>query len=74
MNQPDMNQPDNNQSIKAELLEIVQNLPEDCTFEDLQYQLYVRAKIQRGLDEADAGHVVAHDEVKRRYAERWNAA
>lgn len=62
-----------NRNIKAELLEIVQNLPEHCTYEDMQYQLYVRAKIQSGIDDADAGRVVPHDEVKRRFAERWNA-
>lgn len=62
-----------NRNIKGELLDIVQNLPEDCTYEDLQYQLYVRTKIQRGLDEADTGNVVPHEDVKRRFAERWNA-
>ncbi|WP_420465817.1 hypothetical protein [Panacagrimonas sp.] len=60
-------------SIKAELIEIAQNLPEDCTYEDMQYQLYVRTKIQRGIEEAQAGHVVPHEEVKQRFAERWAA-
>ncbi|MGQ0619997.1 MAG: hypothetical protein ACT4QA_08790 [Panacagrimonas sp.] len=62
-----------NRSIKAELIEIAQNLPEDCTYEDMQYQLYVRTRIQRGIDEVDAGKVIPHEEVKRRFAARWNA-
>lgn len=60
-------------TIKAELLEIVQKLRDDCTYEDMQYQLYVRAKIQQGIDDAEAGNVVPHDEVRRQFAERWNA-
>lgn len=55
-------------SIKAELIEIVQSLPDDCTIEDL------RANIQRGLDEAQSGNVVPHEQVKRRFAERWAAS
>lgn len=60
-----------NKSIKAELIEIAQNLPDDCTYEDMQYQLYVRTKIQYGLRQAESDEVISHEEVERRFAERW---
>lgn len=58
------------QNIKAELLEIVRNLPDDCTYEDLQYQLYVRTKIQRAEESIARDGTVSHDEAKDRLA-RW---
>jgi predicted transcriptional regulator len=56
-------------SPKEVVLEAVQALPDDATFEDIEYHLYVRARIEEGLDAADRGQVIAHDEVKRRMAE-----
>jgi hypothetical protein len=34
-------------SPKKAVLELVKTLPDDCTLEDIQYQLYVRQKIDR---------------------------
>jgi predicted transcriptional regulator len=45
-------------------------LPEDASLEDIQYHIYVRQKIQQGLDDAAAGRVVSHEEVQRRLA-KW---
>jgi hypothetical protein len=35
--------------------------------EDIQYHLYVIEKVQRGLDEIDAGHGIPHDEIRREF-------
>ena len=39
------------------------------TFEDIQYHLYVREKVTRGMAAADEGRVVSHEEAERRVAE-----
>jgi len=39
---------------------MIQNLPDNCTYEDIQYHLYVIEKIQKGLDRADDGEVAFH--------------
>ena len=44
--------------------------PEDASLEDIEYHIYVRQKIQQGLDDVDAGRVVSHSEVQRRLA-KW---
>ena len=31
-------------AIKQEVQKIIQNLPDDCTYEDIQYHLYVVAR------------------------------
>ncbi len=47
---------------------ILQMLPEDASLEDIQYHIYVRQKIQQGLDDAEAGRVRSHAEVQKRLA------
>jgi predicted transcriptional regulator len=50
-------------TIKQSALEAIRRLPENCTWEDVQYRLYVLQKIQEGLDDLDAGRLVPHEEV-----------
>ncbi len=55
-------------SVKGKILEAVQNLPDDPTFEDAIVRLVFLAKIERGLTEAEAGKTVSHAEAKNRLA------
>src|SRR5207302_2399129 len=41
--------------VKEAALELVQNLPEDCTWDEVMYKIFVRQKIDAGLKDADAG-------------------
>jgi predicted transcriptional regulator len=56
------------ESIKDRVLEAVRQLPADATVEDAMERLYFLAKIERGVADAEAGGVIAHDEVKRRFS------
>ena len=38
---------------KDEVRELLENLPDDASLEDIQYHLCVRQKIQRGLEAAE---------------------
>ena len=55
---------------KDEVRELLQNLPDDASLEDIQYHLYVHQKIQRGLAAADQGRTIPHEEAGRRMS-RW---
>jgi hypothetical protein len=55
---------------KDEVRELLDNLPDDASLEDIQYHLYVRQKIQRGLAAAEQGRTLSHEEVVRRMS-RW---
>jgi predicted transcriptional regulator len=57
-------------SAKQLVLEVLQALPDDCTVEDIQYELYVRQKVVEGERAADAGQVVPHEDVIRE-AREW---
>jgi predicted transcriptional regulator len=54
------------QSVKQRVLEAVEGLPADATIEDAMERLYFLAKIQRGLEQADAGDTMTHEEAKKR--------
>ncbi|MBK5260314.1 MAG: hypothetical protein JJE51_12020 [Thermoanaerobaculia bacterium] len=58
------------ESAKQQVQEILENLPEDASLEDIQYHIYVRQKIEQGLEDVAAGRVVSHEEVQRRLA-KW---
>ena len=50
-------------STKNEVLELVQRMPEDATLEDIQYQLYVREKLEKSLKAVDQGRIKSNEEV-----------
>ena len=49
---------------------ILEGLPEDASFEDIQYHIYVRQKIEHGLEDVEAGRTVSGEEFDRRMA-KW---
>lgn len=55
---------------KDEIRELLENLPDDASLEDVQYHIYVRQKVQKGLEAAREGRTLTHAEVVRRMA-RW---
>jgi len=55
---------------KKQALELIQQLPEESSLEDIQYHLYVREKVERGLQDLKAKRVFSQKEVERRMA-RW---
>lgn len=58
------------ETAKAQVQQILERLPEDVSLEDIQYHIYVRQKIEQGVDDVEAGRVVSHAEVQRRLA-KW---
>jgi predicted transcriptional regulator len=53
-------------SVKDEVRKILELLPDDTSFEDIQYHIYVREKIARGLEDVAQGRVISQEEVERR--------
>jgi predicted transcriptional regulator len=54
-------------TIKQQVIEALEQLPADASFEDAMERIYFLSKVQRGLEQLDRGEVVEHDEVKRRF-------
>jgi hypothetical protein len=55
---------------KETIRELLDELPEETTYEEIQYHIYVRQKVERGLTEVKEGRVVSLKEVERRMS-RW---
>ncbi|MCP4655771.1 MAG: hypothetical protein GY856_10170 [bacterium] len=52
-----------------EVRSILDKLPSDATLEDIQYHLYIRRKIERGLEDVRAGRVITQDEAEQKMAQ-----
>ena len=55
---------------KSEVELLLKKLPDDCTFEDIQYHLYVLDKVRRGLEAADLKGAVSQKEAEERLG-KW---
>lgn len=53
--------------VKEVAARLIRDLPEQATWDDLMYEIYVRQKIEEGLQAAEQNQVLSHDEVKRRF-------
>lgn len=51
---------------KETVRQILDELPDDASLEDIQYRMYVHQKVNKGLKDLEEGRVVSHEEVKRR--------
>jgi predicted transcriptional regulator len=56
-------------SAKEEIKRMLDELPDDASWEDLQHSLYVRERIERGRREALEGRVVDQEEIERRMSQ-----
>ncbi len=55
---------------KSEVQSLLENLPDDCTLEDIQYHLYIVEKVHRGIDRAEKEGTVSHQDVEKRLS-KW---
>ncbi len=55
---------------KDEVKKLLDKIPNEASFEDIQYHIYVRQKIERGLQDIEEGKVVRQEEIERRMS-KW---
>ncbi len=56
-----------NTTVKEAARKLVEELPDEATWDDLMYEIYVLQKIEEGLRAADEGRVLSHEEVRQRF-------
>ena len=57
-------------SPKDEVRRILDQIPDDVSYEDIQYHIYVREKVERGLKDVQQGRVLSQEEAERRMS-KW---
>ena len=55
---------------KEEVRKMLDQLPDDASFEDIQYHIYVREKIERGLKDIQEGRMLNQEDVEQRMS-KW---
>ena len=55
---------------KQQVQKVLEQLPDDCSLEDVQYQLYVIQKIRARSQVADKGQFISQAEAEKRM-EKW---
>jgi len=53
--------------IKKEVHNLLKDLPEDATWDDLMYKIYVRQAIEAGLKDSEAGRTVDVKDIRSRF-------
>ncbi|MFO0843243.1 MAG: hypothetical protein U0797_12750 [Gemmataceae bacterium] len=53
-------------SVKAEARRLVEQLPDDATWDDILYQVYVHQAIEAGLKDCREGRTIPVSEVRKR--------
>ncbi|MCI0416347.1 hypothetical protein L0222_26535 [bacterium] len=54
-------------SVKEEARRIIEKLPEDSTWDDLMYEIYVRQAIEAGLEDSKAGCTLSVQAVRSQF-------
>ncbi len=54
-------------NVKEEARRLVDELPQDATWEDLMYRIYVRQAIEAGLEDSEAGRIQDVKAVRARF-------
>lgn len=54
-------------SVKEQAYQLLDNLPDSTTWEDLMHRITVRRTIEAGLQESDAGRTLDVKEVRKRF-------
>ncbi len=55
---------------KEKAQKIISRIPNESTFDDIQYYLYVLQCIEQGEKDIEDGNVLTHEEVENRLA-KW---
>lgn len=55
---------------KEEVKKLLERIPDDATFEDIQYHIYVREKIEKGLKDVKEGRIISQEEIEKRMS-KW---
>lgn len=53
-------------SAKEQIAKILQDQPEDSSYEEILRELALAQMVERGLADSDAGRTISHEEMGRR--------
>ena len=58
------------QSVKDSILDVIKNLPDDASYDDIMEALYVNQKIDKGIEQLDNGESLSIEQLRERF-KKW---
>ena len=58
------------ETLKSKMEQLIHKLPEEAGIEEAMERLYLLGKIEKGIEQADAGDVYTQDEAREKLA-KW---
>lgn len=55
------------QNVKEQVHQLLDNLPDSATWDDVMYRIYVRQSIEAGVKDSDAGRSIDVKEVRKSF-------
>ncbi len=52
---------------RDEAIKMIARLPEEASWDEIMYKIYVKRKIEEGIMAADEGRTVSHEDVKEMF-------
>ena len=59
-----------NPSVKDQMVRLIQEQPEDSSYDEILRELAFARMVERGLEDSKAGRAISHEEMKR-VIESW---
>lgn len=56
-----------NANRKQQAHQLIDDLPDNATWDEISYHMEVRASIERGLADSEAGRVTPQEDVEKRF-------
>lgn len=50
--------------VKDEVIEAIRKLPDNCSVDDIMYEVYFITQVIEGVKEADTGKLIDHEKIK----------
>jgi predicted transcriptional regulator len=54
-------------SVKDALRDLLDRLPDDVTWDEIDYAIHVRRTIERGLEDMAAGSTISHEDILKEF-------
>ncbi|MGD0962196.1 MAG: hypothetical protein ABSB19_20490 [Methylomonas sp.] len=54
------------QTAKQSARQLIEQVPDQASWDDIMYEFYVKQKLEKGLQAAQDGRTVSHEEAKKR--------
>lgn len=54
-------------TVREEAQKLLNTLPDEASWDDLMYEIYVRKKIDAGIEAAESGKLTSQEQVRKRF-------